>query len=203
MPKATTAGITWIKMMQTKPFGDSGQHESNIKNAMADVVTLQDQLNQALRSLIEVMGVSIPETISVDKDAIKETQALVAQDEAQGEAWVKEGRLVKSAALCEAWATSRQALDRAVARDELFSLKVGRNRFYPKEFLEIEAQAVKTVCKALTGDDAASKFVFWLSPHDALNAKTIAQAIQSGGLDRVVQLATEWSQERGFSALNG
>jgi hypothetical protein len=43
----------------------------------------------------------------------------------------------------------------------LFSLKVGRNRYYPAAFLNLDADTVRRVNRALKGDDVTAKFMFW------------------------------------------
>lgn len=132
--------------------------------------------------------------------ADRQWAALLRQGEAVRAGWVADGQLVSSTRLASAWGRTRQALDHAVKRGELFSLKIGKNLYYPAAFLTLEADAVKTVCLALRGDDASGKFVFWTQEHGGLDGRTVAQAIAAGELAAVVRLAVAWSAERGFPA---
>ena len=122
----------------------------------------------------------------------------VRQGEALRAGWVKDGLLVPSSALVDHWSRSRQALDQACARGELFSLKLGKNRYYPAAFLHLDADAVKRVNLALKGDDSTAKFVFWSRGHGALGNRSVAEALNDGRLEQVVELARGWSEERGF-----
>lgn len=44
--------------------------------------------------------------------------------------WVRDGTLIPSTELVRSWGVSRQALDQAVERGELFSLKIAGRRYY-------------------------------------------------------------------------
>lgn len=126
--------------------------------------------------------------------------ALLGQGESVRTGWVRDGLLVSSVVLAEAWGRSRQALEYAAKRGELFSIKVGKNRFYPTVFTRLEAEAVKAVCLKLKGEDAVAKFVFWGKKHGGLGGLTPSEAISVGQLDNVVRLAEAWSAERGLTA---
>lgn len=126
--------------------------------------------------------------------------ALLGQGESVRTGWVRDGLLVSSVVLAEAWGRSRQALEYAAKRGELFSIKVGKNRFYPTVFARLEAEAVKAVCLKLKGEDAVAKFVFWGKKHGGLGGLTPSEAISVGQLDNVVRLAEAWSAERGLTA---
>lgn len=125
-------------------------------------------------------------------------EALIKQGEARRVSWVKEGLVVPTSELAKKWSRTRQALDQAGDRGELFSLKVGKNKFYPAAFLDLDADAVKQVCLALKGDDSTAKFLFWSRKHGALGNKTIAEALKEGRVARAEELALGWSEERGL-----
>jgi hypothetical protein len=115
--------------------------------------------------------------------------------------WVREGLVVPTSTLAKQWERSRQALDRACARGELFAVKVGKNRYYPAAFLQLDANAVKLVNLALKGDDSTAKFVFWTQSHGGLGARTIAEALHEGLIERAIELAAGWSEERGYKGV--
>jgi hypothetical protein len=125
-------------------------------------------------------------------------QELLSQGEARRVAWIKDGLLVPTSELAEQWGRTRQALDQACDRGDLFSLKVGKNKYYPRIFLELDADAVKRVCLALKGGDSTAKFIFWSRRHGALGGKTIADAIQENKVARAEELALGWSEEHGL-----
>jgi hypothetical protein len=125
---------------------------------------------------------------------------LIAQGEVAKACWVTSGKLIGSTHLAQDWDRTRQALDQACARNELFFVRVGRNKFYPSVFASLEADLVGRVCRKLIGD-AVGKFVFWNQQHGGLNGRTPEEAIKAGHVAKVVQLAEAWSAERGRSAL--
>lgn len=125
-------------------------------------------------------------------------QSRVAQGEALRAEWVKDKLLVPAVDFAKRWGRTRQALDQACERRELFSLKVGKNRYYPAAFLNLDAEAVKRVNLALKGDDVTAKFLFWQETFGALGGKSITEALAAGKVDRAEELALGWSEEHGF-----
>ena len=75
--------------------------------------------------------------------------------------WIRDGLLVGSAAFGLAWSRTRQALEQACDRGELFSLKIGNKRWYPASLMGLSAEDVKAVCLLLRGVDPVSQFIFW------------------------------------------
>lgn len=141
-----------------------------------------------------------PPALTSDEEvaAEQEWQALVSAGESVRQNWVDDGLLVPSSELAAAWRRSPQALSQACSRGELFSLKVKRNRYYPAVFKSLPADVVGSACKQLRGDDDAAKFIFWNRQHEGLGGLTPADAIRAGRLEKVVQLAHAWSDERGL-----
>lgn len=123
--------------------------------------------------------------------------------EATKHQWIDSGLLVGWRDLAEAWGgRSRQALDQACDRGELFNLKIAGKRWYPSMFLGLSAESVKAICLALKGVDPVSKVIFWARPHGALGGRTLAQAVEAGQLERVAQLAQDFADEyTGHAAL--
>jgi hypothetical protein len=119
--------------------------------------------------------------------------AAVARGEAARVEWVRTGEVVPARVLAEAWGLTPQALGPAVHRGELFAVVVKRQRYFPREFLDLDRDDVSAVCMALGRLSAEDKLVFWKRRHGALGGKTIVQALtgKRGGsqLVHVVQLA--------------
>lgn len=113
--------------------------------------------------------------------------------------WIEDGTLMASAEFAQAWGISRQALDQAVERGELFSMKLGNKRFYPHELLRLDRPTVARVCKALGDASAAEKLVFWLRRHGGLGGVSAVDAAAGGKVDRVAQVAQAWAEENGLA----
>jgi hypothetical protein len=110
--------------------------------------------------------------------------------------WIASGQLIGWSDLSDAWGKrSRQSLDQAAQRFELINLKVKGKLWYPAAFMDLSADAVKDVCLAMKNVDPVSKVIFWMRSHGALEGKTLAQAIKSGQLSRVIQLAEAFAEE--------
>lgn len=110
----------------------------------------------------------------------------------------REGLLVNSAQLSQAWGESRDALSKACVRKELFRLRIGQSWFYPAVFSRLLQVEVYPVNRALKGDDAAGKFIFWHRTHGGLGGRDVCHALRNGLFDRVLELAFGWSEERGL-----
>ena len=129
--------------------------------------------------------------------AEKEWQGLLQRGESLRAGWVRQGLLITTGELAQAWGISCQALSAAHRRGELLSLKIGRNRFYPAVFKTLEPGTVMDVCSRLKGYDVVGKFIFWNRPQGSLDDMTASEAIAAGQSDEVVALADAWTAERG------
>jgi hypothetical protein len=123
--------------------------------------------------------------------------AAVARGEAARVEWVSSGEVVPARTLADKWGLTPQALGPAADRGEVFAVVVKRQRFYPKEFLDLHRDDVATVSKALGNLSPEEKLVFWKRPHGALGGKTVFHLL-SGTTDgrqlmRLVQLAQAWA----------
>ncbi len=126
----------------------------------------------------------------------------VASEAARHE-WISSGLLVSWRDLSDAWGgRSRQALDQACDRGDLFSLKVAGKRWYPGVFRMLPAEAVKAVNRRLANVDPASKLIFWTRPQGPLGGQTLAEAILANQLERAEQVAKAFADEfTGHAAL--
>jgi hypothetical protein len=113
--------------------------------------------------------------------------------------WITVGVLVSSSSFADAWGITRQALEQAVARGELFSIKHGNKRFYPRPLLSLDRQAVAMVCKALGRADGVEKLIFWQRTQGGLRGQSAVQAVAAGQVERVAQLAYDWAEENGLA----
>ncbi|CAN5434243.1 hypothetical protein BH11PSE9_BH11PSE9_24840 [soil metagenome] len=114
--------------------------------------------------------------------------------------WVQDGLLTASNDFARQWGISRQALDQATDQHKLFSVKVGRLRYYPTAFLDLKREDVAAVCNILAGASPEEKLVFWLRPQGALDGRSVADALKAGSLERVMELAAGFAEERGLAA---
>ena len=116
--------------------------------------------------------------------------------------WIRDGLLVGSAAFGLAWSRTRQALEQACERGELFSLKIGNKRWYAAGLMGLAADDVKAVCLLLRGVDPVSQFIFWERPHGALAGQTLPQALRAGKRAAVLRTAEVFASEHaGHAAL--
>jgi hypothetical protein len=83
-------------------------------------------------------------------------------------------------------------------RNELFRLKIGPSWLFPAVFSRLPRVEVHRVNRALKGDDAVGKFIFWHRTHGGLGGLDVYHAFRNGRFDRVLELAIGWSEERGL-----
>lgn len=100
----------------------------------------------------------------------------LAEAQRQGEAarldWVRSGEIVPAKVLAEYWGLTPQALSAAQRRGELRALLVKRQRYYPREFLQLERDAVAAVTRALGGLSPEEQLIFWTREHGELEGLT-------------------------------
>jgi hypothetical protein len=131
--------------------------------------------------------------------AVSGLAAAVARGEAAKVGWVSSGEVVPARTLAEKWGLTPQALGPAAARGEVFAIVVQRQRYFPKEFLELNRNDVGTVSKSLGDLSPEEKLVFWKRPHGALAGNTVFELLSSkkngAQLLRVAQLAQSWAAQ--------
>ena len=116
--------------------------------------------------------------------------------EAAKAAWVKEGRLIGSNELGAAWGRTRQSLERARDRGELFNVKIANRRWYPAVFDKLDAEQVKAVCQVLSTLDPVDQFIFWERKHGSLGGRTLPEVLRSGQLKAAVGAAEAFAREQ-------
>lgn len=107
--------------------------------------------------------------------------------------WTQDGHLIDGKSLSAAWSISRQALDKARERGDIFSIKVGGQHYYPAEVLKLTRADIADINRRLDGVDACSKMIFLMRTHGALTGLTPARAIEQGMRDDVLRLASSWA----------
>ena len=155
-------------------------------------VELKNNENRLAKLTNEPMGDAPASAVSGFRAAAARGQEAVAR-------WVEDGTLMASAEFAQAWGISRQALDQAVERGELFSMKLGNKRFYPRDLLRLDRPTVARVCKSLGDASAVEKLIFWLRKHGGLGGASAVDAAVGGKVDRVAQLAEAWAEENGLA----
>lgn len=129
--------------------------------------------------------------------AVTGLAAAVARGEAAKVEWVRAGEVVPAKILADKWGLTPQALGPAADRGEVFAVVVKRQRFYPKEFLELHRDDVATVSKSLGDLSPEEKLIFWKRPHGALGGETVVRVLSGAKhglqLQRVAQLAQAWA----------
>jgi hypothetical protein len=119
------------------------------------------------------------------------------QAAARGEArlvkWSRDGTLVDGKRLADAWGMTRQGLDKARERGDIFSVRVGGLHYYPEQAEHFTRADLAQVNRALGGIDPNSKLIFLKRQHGALGGRTPAEATEAGHLADVLRLARDWA----------
>jgi len=109
--------------------------------------------------------------------------------------WIREGLLIGSTELAVAWGCSRQALEQACVRNELFNLKIGNRRWYPASMLTLAASDVAAICLLWGGLPPVAKFIGWQARHASLGGVDLPQAVEAGRLDDALRVAAAFADE--------
>lgn len=107
-------------------------------------------------------------------------------------AWIEEGVVLSTADFAARHRVSPDELQALKARNELFTVDVGGEAYWPAELLRLRPEQASLVCEALAGCDDAAKLVFLIRRHGALGGQTIAEAAAQGRLEDALCLATAW-----------
>lgn len=132
-----------------------------------------------------------PPHIRANRAALREASL---RGEAQLRKWSEDGTLVEGRRLQDTWGITRQALDKARERGEIFSFRIGGQHFYPSEALHLTREHLARILEALGPASAASKLIFLRRRHGTLGGATPAEAIEKGRLAEVLRLAQAWTQ---------
>lgn len=122
------------------------------------------------------------------------TREAKARGEARLVQWAKDGSLVDGKQLYDAWGITRQALDKARERGDLFSVMVAGHHYYPVEAEQFSRADLAQVTRALGEISTGSKLIFIKRKHGALGDRTPAEAIDHGMLPDVLRIAANWTR---------
>ena len=166
---ALVAKKQWRKLSQA-------QLAATMRDAKAHV--------QAIVSLLTVLS-SGASPASRGKTAAARMGALIARDEL-----LPPGRFV------EAMGVSRQALSKAVARQRIFFVEVGAERYFPRFYLDPQYQRreIERISRSLGGLPGASKLQFFLTGKASLGGLTPLQALAKGKAARVREVAAAFAE---------
>lgn len=176
---------------------------------------LLERLHQALDDLgiaanlvaVEPLGEFVPaDNVAVDarEDCatpaeLEANQQAIREAKARGEAslvqWTKDGTLVEGKQLYDAWGITRQALDKARERGDIFSIRVAGQHYYPIEAEQFTRADLAQVTRALGDISPGSKLIFIKRKHGGLGDRTPAEAVAHGKLADVLRLAHAWTRD--------
>jgi hypothetical protein len=121
------------------------------------------------------------------------TREALARGELRLVKWTKDGTLIDGKPLADAWDITRQGLDKARERGEIFSVRVKGRHYYSTEAVHFKRNDLAEINRALGDIDPASKLIFLRRKHGALGGRTPADAVEKGKLMDVVRLAKDWA----------
>lgn len=118
--------------------------------------------------------------------ALQRGEALIAS-------MVRQGSLINGETLASAWGITRQALDKARERGELFSVRMGRQHYYPVAALSFLRRDFESINRSFHPDIAAgTKLIFFNRKHGSLGGKTVAESADR--LTDILRLAAGWER---------
>lgn len=106
--------------------------------------------------------------------------------------WIEDGVLVEVRALQDGWQITREDVEGAERRGELFSLWIRNQSWYPSAFLDFTPSELARITRALGDADPADKLLFLLHKHGGLGGKRPADAMADRRIDDVLRLASAW-----------
>lgn len=132
---------------------------------------------------------TLPELAVVDALALAR-----ARGEARLLNWTADGSLIQADKVGLAWDITRQDVDRARDKGEIFSIWLNGHHWYPSGLLQLERAAVAQICRALGNLEPSSKLLFFMRKHGALGGKDVLDAIANGQIDDVLRLGAGWGR---------
>lgn len=156
----------------------------------------ESEQNQVVQDIEQLLAQRNLNSSSIRVSAAGDDESadrIVAAARVSGEArlvkWTQDGTLLPVSAVEEAWGIKRQSVDAARARNEIFSVYVRGQHWYPAEALKFDRASLARVMNALGEQAPTAKLLFLLRKHGALGGKTPAEAAQAGMLTDVERVA--------------
>jgi len=103
--------------------------------------------------------------------------------------WTQDGTLLTVSAVETAWGIKRQSVDAARERNEIFSLYVRGQHWYPAEALKFDRASLAKIVQELGDLGSTTKLLFILRRHDGLKGMTPLEAVEKGMLEKVMGIA--------------
>lgn len=209
LPAQARKRIETLESTVQELTGAFGQMFLDMRRQGMDVAVPQVKsplLRSAFQKLKPPRKPGLKGVVRVSKPVAKAAPATVpggldgalARGEAARVEWVRTGEVVPAKTLADKWGLTPQALGPAADRGEVFAVVVKRQRYYPKEFLDLDRARVAAVAQALNGLSPEEKLIFWKRPHGALGGRTVMQflaATAPEAVDQVTQLAQSWASQ--------
>ncbi len=182
-----------VRMLRTQVLRQSivldALRPSRVTFHSAPAAVDSSRAGQALADMQRRLGLDLTQDVEFAEE-------LDDRSETAKRRWIAEGLLVGSTDMGAAWGRSRQALEQAVDRGELFSLKIANRRWYPAVFARLDPDTVKTVCTLLHDVDPVSQFIFWERTHGSLGGRTIEAALRTGDMQAGARAAEAFAREQ-------
>lgn len=170
-PVARDGRVTLVTPMPALVLDADDDDELEAERFELDARTMEEQPGQAVTSV---------------GAALQRGEALVAS-------MVRQGSLIKGETLADAWGITRQALDKARERGELFSVRMGRQHYYPVAALCFLRRDFESINRSFHPDIAAgTKLIFFNRKHGSLGGKTVAESADR--LTDILRLAAGWER---------
>lgn len=169
-PVARDGRVTLVTPMPALVL-DADDDDLEAESFALDARTMEEQPGQAVTSV---------------GAALQRGEALIAS-------MVRQGSLINGETLASAWGITRQALDKARERGELFSVRMGRQHYYPVAALSFLRRDFESINRSFHPDIAAgTKLIFFNRKHGSLGGKTVAESADR--LTDILRLAAGWER---------
>jgi hypothetical protein len=168
-------------------------HPPEIQHLLPEAGAPQQVADVAMRHLapVPVQPSAAQRKPPLDGDASRQA---TARGEARLVKWTRDGTLIDGKRLAEAWGMTRQGLDKARERGDIFSVRVGGLHYYPEQAEHFKRADLAQINRALADTDPNSKLIFLKRQHGALGGRTAAEATDDGRLADVLRLAHDWAR---------
>ena len=109
--------------------------------------------------------------------------------------WIRERLVIAGEELEQAWVCSRQTLEQACERGNLFKLRISGTDWYPAAFATLSCVDVRAVCDSLRGQDPITAFIFWHAKHGSLRGMTLPEALRRGERQAVIHSSQTFASQ--------
>jgi hypothetical protein len=108
---------------------------------------------------------------------------------------IRDGSLIGSDDLSQAWGVTPQALRQLADAGDLVAIKVNNKLRYPVELTRFDSRSdAQALSRRLAGLPEIEQVLFMLNEHAGLQGKTVSQAFKAGQGDRALALAERMAE---------